>query len=101
MAGDVLLDRADGEHERLRNAGIRATLRHQGQHLELPRRQIPEWAAPRHQLRDHLRVECGAAGRDAADGVDERVDVHDPMLEQVANAAVAAPLEELARRGLR
>jgi hypothetical protein len=48
-AGDVLLDLADGEHERLRNAGVRATLRHQGQNLELARRQVSETrVAPRH-----------------------------------------------------
>ena len=48
------------------------------------------------QRRDHLGVEHGAAGGDPAYGVDERRDVGDPVLEQVADRPLAA-LEQLAR----
>src|SRR5581483_1529402 len=39
--------------------------------------------------------ESRPSGGDAPHGLDERVDVHDPVLEQVPDAAVAAPLEKL------
>src|SRR5579875_2481136 len=41
------------------------------------------------ELCDDFRVECGSAGCDPAHGLDELVDVHDPVLEQVADAAAS------------
>ncbi len=101
-ARDVLLDRADGEHELLGDAGVRAALGHQPEHLELARRQPLERAAcasPREELRDDLGIERRAAVRDAPDGVDEVGDVHHAVLQQVADAAVAVG-EQLGRVGL-
>ena len=46
-------------------------------------------AASGEQLRDHLRVEHGAAADDVLEGLEERVDVGHPVLEQVAHAAGA------------
>ena len=47
-------------------------------------------AAPGHDRGDHLGVEDRAAGGDAAYAVDELGDVGDPVLEQVADRALAA-----------
>ena len=59
----------------------------------------PSTPPAREQLRDDLRIERGAAGRDAPHGVDEVVDVHDPVLQQVADATAAVG-EQLRRVGL-
>ena len=62
------------------------------EHLALAGREPLEraiLAASREQLRDHLGVECGAAVGDAANGLEEVGDVHDPVLEQIADAASA------------
>ena len=52
-------------------------------------------AAPGQQRGHHLGVEHGAAVRHPPHGVDERGDVGDPVLEQIADGALAA-LEQLA-----
>jgi hypothetical protein len=91
-ARDVLLHRTDGEHERFGDRRVRPPLRHQPEHLQLSRRQAlerPPRPATREQLRDDLGVEGGAAPGDAAHRVDEVVDVDDPVLEQIADAAAA------------
>ena len=54
-------------------------------------------ATPEHPA-DHLGVERAAAGRDAGDGVEERADVADAFLEQVADA-LGALADELEREG--
>ena len=70
---------------------VRPALRHQRQHLALPRGQPGDRvAAAHHQLADHLGVEHGAAGRDPLQRGEEVVDVGDPVLEQVADPAPAA-----------
>ena len=51
-----------------------------------------------HQRADHLAVQRRAAGGDPADRVDERPDLGDPLLEQVADAALAGG-QQLARVG--
>ena len=57
-------------------------------------------AAAAEQLRDDLRVERGAARADAAHGLDEVVDVHHAVLQQVADAARRARAgEQLGRVG--
>ena len=94
----MLLHRANGEHELRGDGGVRTPLGHEPEHLELARREDVERAAcaAREELGDHLRVERGAAGGDAAHGADEVVDVHDPVLEQVAEPTAAVG-EELGR----
>ena len=87
--GDVLLDRALGDHERRGDRGVGAALGHQPEHLALARGQRLERvlaAAAAEQQRDDLGVERRAAAGDAADGVGEGVDVGDAVLEQVAGA---------------
>ena len=74
-------------------ARVRAALGHQAEHLALARGQVVERvAAPGagEELRDDLRVDHGAAGGDAVDGVEEVADVGDAVLEQVADAARVA-----------
>src|SRR3982074_3577714 len=44
--------------------------------------------APEHAP-DHLRIESAAAARDARDGIPERIDVADALLQQVADALCA------------
>src|SRR5262249_9787638 len=91
-ARDVLLDRADGEHERMRDPCVRAALGHQRQHLALARRELRQRAVVLtlgDELRYHVWVQCRPATRHTLDRVDEVADVHDAVLEQVANAAAA------------
>src|SRR3954454_13383413 len=94
-ARDVLLDRSYRQHELDGDAAIRAALGHQSQDFALARRQLLERSfdpTASEELPDDLRIERCAAPGDAADGVDERVDLHDPVLQQVADAA--APVGE-------
>jgi hypothetical protein len=87
--GDVLLHRTLRHDELLGDRGVRPALGHQAQHLALARRQTLERilaATPAEQQRDDLGVERGPAARHAADGVGERVDVRDAVLQQVARA---------------
>ncbi len=94
----MLLDRADREHEGLRDPRVRTALGHEPEHLELARRQPLERpvSPAREELRDDLGIERGASLGDPADRVDEVADVHDPVLQQVPDAT--APVrEELGR----
>jgi len=88
-AADVLLDRALGDHQALGDGGVGAALRHQAQHLALPRRQLGEGvvaAAAAEELGDHLRVEGGAAV------------AHDVQVEQFERRAWRAPRTEAGLR---
>src|SRR5947208_7557351 len=81
---NVLLDRAVGDHERLRDRAVRAALRHQPEHVALTWRELVERrprAAAAEQLRDRLWVECGAALGHAANRIDEVARVRDALLE--------------------
>ena len=90
----VLLDRARRDHHLARDRGVGPALGDQLEHLALARRECVELAvlgpvARRRSARDDLAIERGAAGRDPLDRVDERPDLADPLLEQVADAALA------------
>jgi hypothetical protein len=83
----VLLHGAFRDDKRFCDGVVRAAFGHQAEHLALARRDARQRvgsALAAQQPRDDLRVECGAAVRDAADRVHEPVDVADPVLEQVA-----------------
>ena len=100
----MLLDRADGQHELARDRAVGAALGDQAQHLALARGEAVERAVgalAREQLGDDLGVERRAAVGDAAHGVDEVVDVHDPVLEQVAQARRARRPSARPRRSAR
>src|SRR4028119_2420224 len=77
---------------RLTTSGGRAGPRGGGRAVGGGRPVAPQWVAP--GAGDHeahgLGVEDGAAGSDAAEVVDERVDVGDPLLEEVPGARGAA-----------
>jgi len=87
-AGDVLLDRAGGDHQRLGDAGVGPALRHEAEHLAFlggePGQRVGVPAAGE-QLPYDLGVECGSARGDAPGRLDELVDVGDAVLEQVAD----------------
>src|SRR4051812_41673846 len=87
-ARHVLLDGGLADHERLRDPLVRLALGHRGEDVALARAQALERAgrpaATEHAPHD-LRIERGAARSDAPDGVDEGVDVADPLLEQIAD----------------
>ena len=88
-ARHVLLDRAQGDEEPLRDRLVRAALGHQLEHLALARRQLGErvvLAAAADELRDDLGVERRAALADAPHRRGELLHVGDPVLEQVADA---------------
>jgi hypothetical protein len=85
---DVLLDRALAEDERLCDPRVRPPLRHQPEHLELPRGEDAERPTPGDELSHDLGVERGAALGDAAYGVEEVADVPDPLLQEIAHGAV-------------
>jgi len=72
---------------------VRTALGHQAEHLGLPGRELFQRAVrllAGEELPHDLRVERGAAAGDSAHGADEVVDLHDPVLEQVADAALAS-----------
>ena len=99
-ARDVCLDGAFREPEPAGDASVGAALRNQREHLAFPWSESgqmvgrAEWAE---QQRDDLWVECGAALRDAGEGVEELVDVEDPVLEQIAEASRADQLDRVLR----
>src|SRR5919106_3586344 len=87
-AGDVLLDGRLGHEQLVGDGHVRLAFRHRGQDVALTRSELRERAlpglAPEHPGHD-LGIECTAAGRDAVDGVDERIDGADPLLEQITD----------------
>ena len=95
---DVLLDRSLGEPELAGDAGVRATLGHQRQHLALACREVRERVVAPPSLDQCLhetRVDDRSARRDPPQRVDELVHVQDAALEQVADPI--AGREELCR----
>ncbi|MBV9449910.1 MAG: hypothetical protein JO345_28865 [Streptosporangiaceae bacterium] len=83
----MLLDRAFGHPEFLRDPAVGAPLRHQRQHLTFPGRQHVErvvQAAGRDEFGDESGIDDRAAPHQALERPDEIVDVDDPALEQVA-----------------
>jgi signal transduction histidine kinase len=91
-AADVLLDRALGDEDPVRDPRVGRALGHQGQHLALARRQDVERvvaAAGQDELLHQGRIHHRGAGGDAPDRVYEVRDVGDPALQQVADALAA------------
>src|SRR3954465_12115796 len=87
----VLLDRSLREDEGLGDRRVRFAGRHLVEDLGLPRGQTVEiglraGGSRRHELFDDLRIDDRAAVGDLADGVDQLVDVADPLLQQVGPA---------------
>src|SRR4051812_49848414 len=85
----MLLHDAGRDLEPLADALVGATLGDQLEHLALARRQgaqRPVVTVGREQLGDDVRVERRAAGRHVAQRGGEVLDVHDAVLEQVAEA---------------
>ena len=82
---------------------VRAALGHQAEHLELARRERGRAGRRPAARAKSCATTSGSSAvpprRDAAHGVDEVVDVHDPVLQQVADAAAAVG-EQLGRVGL-
>ena len=99
--GHVLLDRGLAHDERLGDAEVGLALRHRGEHIALARRQVVERAAaPSSQHpADDLGIERAAARRHPLDGVRERRDVADALLEQVADA-LGTVADQVERVGL-
>ena len=67
--------------------GVRTALGHQLQHLSFACAEPVELVGQTgvaHQVRDHRRVEHGAAGKDGVHRLDQHVDIDHPVLEQVA-----------------
>ena len=93
----MLLDRRLGDPQRVRDAGIRASFRHQREHLPLPRREYVEWVvstASGHELLHERRVHDRRAFDDPLERLDELVHIGHATLEQVA-----APLATGEQRG--
>src|SRR6266851_5036702 len=92
---DVLADGRFGDDELAGDRGVGVPLGDEGEDLALARRQGGQRvAAPPEQLADDLRVNGGPAEGDAAQRGDELLNVADPVLEQVADAAAVAGVEQ-------
>jgi hypothetical protein len=89
-AGDVLLDGALGHSHLVRDGVVRATLRHELEHLTLARGQLLQRvvaAGAAHELGNDLGIERRAAVGHAPHRLDEAVHVGHAVLQQVADAA--------------
>jgi hypothetical protein len=86
---DVLADRALGNDQGRADLGVGPSLGHQRQHVAFALGQAVQRVAARadQQLRDHLRVQRGAARGHPAQRVQELGHVGHPVLEQVTQAA--------------
>jgi len=96
-ARDVPLDGAFGEPEPACDAPVGAALRHEREYLALPRGELGQLvgrAERAQKQRDDLRVERRAAVGDAAERVEELVDVENTVLEQVAEAPGGRPARQ-------
>src|SRR6266498_4868617 len=96
----MCLDGPFGQPEPARDAAVGAALRHEREHLALPwgkRGQLIGRAERAQEQRDDLRVECRSAVRDAAERVEEVVDVEDAVFEQIAEASGADELDRVLR----
>ena len=88
-AGDVGFDRSLRQEQSSCDAGVGVALSHQGEHVAFARGQgVQRFVAAVHadQAGDDFGVEGGTAGSDALQGVEEVVEVEDPVLEQVPEA---------------
>jgi hypothetical protein len=88
----VSLDRALCDPESSCDAGVRASLRHQREHLALARRQLFERIthfSRRNELLDKQWVNDRSATAYASNGVEKLVKLGDPTLEQIAAPAAA------------
>ena len=99
---DVLLDGPLGDDHPQGDAGVRAALRHEPQHLALARRELVERvvrAPAADELGDDGGIERRSALGDAAHCGREVVDVGDPVLQQVPDAlgVLAEELDRIAR----
>ena len=84
----MLLDRALGHPQQLRDPGVGASLGHQLQDLALTRGQCGERvldALRGDELPDQRRVDDAAAGGDPLDRLAEVIDLGDPAFEQVTD----------------
>ena len=87
--GDVLLDGVLADVQALGDPVVGEAFDDQREHVAFARRERGERVADAlaaEHARDDLRIERGAAGRDAADRGQELVEVGDAVLEQVADA---------------
>jgi hypothetical protein len=80
------------------HADVRLAFGHRRQHGPLPGREVAQWVVPpvaAQHAPDDRGVQRGAPGRHPPDRADERLDVPDALLEQVADAfgAVADEVE--------
>jgi hypothetical protein len=91
-ARDVTLHRRDRHDQLLGDEPVRPSLRDELENFELPRRQLVEWitcAPARDETAHHDWIDRGPAVGDATDGGRELLQVADPRLEQVSEAAGA------------
>ena len=101
-ACDVSLEGVLADAEVRRDRGVGPSLGHAGEHVELALAQLVERTAPApaiEHLGDHLGVERGAAACHLSDRLREAARLHDPVLEQIADAR-RAQLEQLDRVAL-
>src|SRR5262249_50627808 len=87
---DVRLHGLRAEEELLADPLVRAALRHQLEDRALASGEFVDRIvrlSATDELRDDLGVERGAAAGNATDRVEEVVDVHDAVFQQVAEAA--------------
>ena len=92
----MLADGGLGDDELPGDRGVGVALGDEGEDLALARGQRGQRvAAAAQQLADHLGVDDGAAGGHAAQRGDEVLDVGHPVLEQVADAAAVAGVEQV------
>jgi len=93
----VLLHCSPGNDETLGDGGVAASFGHQSQHLLLPCTERAERVGPsRHQeLGDDLRIENGAACGDRPQGINQRLQGGDAVLEQISHAASAVGQQDV------
>ena len=93
-ARDVLSDGTGRDDERLGDGGVGATFGHEGEEVALAGREAAEgvhFLAAGDALADDLRIEGGAAGGDALEGLEVLDDIGDPVLEEVADLLSSRP----------
>jgi hypothetical protein len=97
-AANVCLDGAVGQPELAGDPHVGAAFGHEREHVAFSRRErlegvvVSTWAD---QSCDDFGVECSPTGGDATQGVEEVVDVEDPVLEQIAEPAARGKLDRV------
>ena len=91
---DVLFDRPLGQKELGGDRRVVLSLSHGGQHLLLAWRQVSQRrvgfaGAGSDQRLDHLRIDDRTSPRDLTDGVDQLIDVGNPLFQEVGAAGGA------------